>query len=47
MILLMVCDGNGHFCPVGVVVDGDVLDVDEVIEVQSELLLAEGRLLGP
>lgn len=43
---MLAGDGDGHFRAVGVVIDGDVFDVGEVLQVEVELLLAEGRQLG-
>jgi hypothetical protein len=40
----MVSNRNGHLRSMGVVVDTNVFDIDEVIEMDSEFLVAEGSL---
>ena len=41
----MVSNRNGHLRPMGVVIDANVFDIDEVIEMDSEFLVAERSLL--
>ena len=42
----MIRYGDGHLGPVSIIVDADILDVGEVIEMNSKFLGAEGSLLS-